>query len=437
MEESKLKEEQTVEEDEVDEEEEKEEKTEDGTVKSDGPSKKKKRKPKKKKKAATNPDGTPVQSQTQQPPKNADPFALIEAMTPVRQLFPTENYPEGEIQMYKDDNLWRNTSAEKREVERLSLNIYKEARLAAEVHRRVRKEVQGFVKPGMKLVDICKRLEATNRRLVEAYGLERGIAFPTGCSINRCAAHYTPNTGDDTILGEDDVLKLDFGTHVNGRIIDCAWTMAFNPVFDPLLKAVKEATNTGIKEAGIDVRLCDIGAAIQEVMESYEITLPDGKTYPIKSIKNLNGHSIDPYVIHAGKSVPICKNNDTTRMEEGEFYAIETFGSTGKGIVQEDMECSHYMAVKDPPFAQLRQQTTKLLYSYIKKKYDTLAFCRRWLDEDGQTRHIASLRQLVQAGLVTAHLPLCDVKGSYTAQYEHTLVLRPTCKEVLSRGEDF
>lgn len=30
-----------------------------------------------------------------------------------------------------------------------------------------------------------------------------------------------------------------------------------------------------------------------------------------------------------------------------------------------------------------------------------------------------------------------DSPGSYTAQYEHTLVLRPTCKEVLSRGNDY
>lgn len=30
--------------------------------------------------------------------------------------------------------------------------------------------------------------------------------------------------------------------------------------------------------AGIDVRLCDIGESIQEVMESYEVDL-DGKTY--------------------------------------------------------------------------------------------------------------------------------------------------------------
>ena len=32
-----------------------------------------------------------------------------------------------------------------------------------------------------------------------------------------------------------------------GRIIDCAWTVAFDPQFDPLLEAVKEATNTGVE----------------------------------------------------------------------------------------------------------------------------------------------------------------------------------------------
>ena len=37
----------------------------------------------------------------------------------------------------------------------------------------------------------------------------------------------------------------DFGTHINGHIIDCAFTVAFNPKYDQLLEAVKAATNTG------------------------------------------------------------------------------------------------------------------------------------------------------------------------------------------------
>ena len=49
----------------------------------------------------------------------------------------------------------------------------------------------------------------------------------------------------------------------------------------------------------------------------------------VKPVRNLNGHSIAPYQIHAGKSVPIVKGGEATRMEEGEYFAIETFGSTG------------------------------------------------------------------------------------------------------------
>lgn len=47
------------------------------------------------------------------------------------------------------------------------------------------------------------------------------------------------------------------------------------------------------------------------------------------------------------------------------------------------------------------------------------------------------LRNLVEVGIVEEYPPLVDIKGSFTAQYEHTLVLKPTRKEVLSRGDDY
>jgi methionyl aminopeptidase len=129
---------------------------------------------------------------------------------------------------------------------------------------------------------------------------------------------------------------------------------------------VRDATDMGIRTSGVDVRLCDIGAAVQEVMESHEIEL-DGKTYDVKCVRNLNGHSIAPYQIHAGKSVPIVKGGEATRMEEGEFYAIETFGSTGKGYVHEDLECSHYMKNFDVGHVPLRLPRAKQLLSTIDK----------------------------------------------------------------------
>ena len=101
-----------------------------------------------------------------------------------------------------------------------------------------------------------------NRYLINENGLKAGIAFPTGCSLNFIAAHYSPNSGDNTILEYDDVCKIDFGTQVDGWIIDSAFTVAFNPKYDNLLIATKEATEAGIRAAGIDVRLGDVGASI-------------------------------------------------------------------------------------------------------------------------------------------------------------------------------
>lgn len=242
----------------------------------------------------------------------------------------------------------------------MNSDFLNEYRHGAEIHRQVRKWAQSNIKPGQTLTEIAEGIEDSVRALSGHLGLNEGdslkggMGFPTGLSLNHCAAHYTPNAGNKTVLQVDDVMKVDFGVHINGRIVDSAWTMTFNPVYDNLLAAVKDATNTGVRvsdpylvsllahlkaaiqEAGIDVRMCEIGAAIQEAMESYEVDIK-GQTLPVKCIRNLNGHDVGRYVIHGGKSVPIVKGGDQTKMEEGEIFAIETFGSTGKGYVRDDV----------------------------------------------------------------------------------------------------
>lgn len=45
--------------------------------------------------------------------------------------------------------------------------------------------------------------------------------------------------------------------------------------------------------------------------------------------------------------------------QEGEVYAIETFGSTGKGVVHDDMECSHYMKNFDVGHVPIRYEVAQ------------------------------------------------------------------------------
>ena len=147
--------------------------------------------------------------------------------------------------------------------------------------------------------------------------------------------------------------------------------------------------------------------------------------------------AIATYQIHAGKSVPIVKGGEGTKMEEGEFFAIETFGSTGKGIVHEDLECSHYMKNFDVGHVPLRMAKAKELLGTIDRNFGTLAFCRRYLDRLGCKQYLLGLKNLCDVGLLQPYPPLVDVKGCYTAQFEHTILLRPTRKEILSRGDDY
>jgi len=287
----------------------------------------------------------------------------------VSDLFPGGQYPEGECVEYRNENSFRTTNEEKRHLDRMNNDFLNEYRQGAEVHRQVRQWAQKNIKPGQTLTEIAEGIEDSVRALTGHPGLEEGdnmkggMGFPTGLSINHCAAHYTPNAGNTTVLQQDDVMKVDFGAHINGRIVDSAFTMTFNPVYDNLLAAVKDATNTGIREAGIDVRVGDIGAVIQEAMESYEVEIK-GQTYPVKAIKNLNGHDIIQYSIHGGKSVPIVKSQDQTKMEEGEIFAIETFGSTGKGYVRDGVSyrpsSSRFVLIRDR--WKLRTMLRELMY---------------------------------------------------------------------------
>jgi len=359
---------------------------------------------------------------------------------------PILNYhPVGEILEYNNKSV---STLSMDETPNLTESALKDMRRAAEVHRNVRKYAQSYIRPGMTMLDICTKLEKKTLELVGTKSdysnyLECGYGFPTGCSLNHVAAHYTPNYGDKTILTENDICKLDFGVHVNGRIMDSAFTIAFDPIFDPLIQCTKEATNAGLREAGIDARFGDIGGVIQEIIESYEFIDKNGKTVKIKPCKNLNGHSIEPYRIHGGQSVPIVAKSDfaNEKMIEGTCYAIETFATTGRGFVVEDGECSHYMMSGDAADAiggaPLRVKGAKDLLKAIDKQFKTLPFCRRWLDDIGQTRHLMALKGLVEYGLVQDYPPLVDVKGSFTSQMEHTFVLRSGCKEILTRGDDY
>ncbi len=196
---------------------------------------------------------------TKKSKKKSKPGSLTEQSSPPRvpltSLFPSGNYPQGEVQSYQATA--RITAAEGRYNGRRHWedeSFLSDYRKAAEIHRQTRQWVQDTAKPGQSLQDIAVGIEDSVRALLDNAGLEpgdglkSGMGFPTGLCLNHQVAHYTPNPGQKpVVLQQQDVLTVDFGVHINGWILDSAFTMAFDPTYDNLLAAVKDATNTGVK----------------------------------------------------------------------------------------------------------------------------------------------------------------------------------------------
>ena len=133
-------------------------------------------------------------------------------------------------------------------------------------------------------------------------------------------------------------------------------------------------------------------------MESYEVEIA-GKSFPVKAVRNITGHDIRQYQIHGGKQVPFVKNDYRDKMEEGEVFAIETFGSTGRGVLHDDVGlyymvsgvCSNSRQVgvygygrnEDTSSANVRLSSAKSLLKTIDANFGSLVFCRRYLERLG------------------------------------------------------
>ena len=259
------------------------------------------------------------------------------------------------------------------------------------------------VKVGMKILDLAEKIEK------KIFELGAKPAWPVNICINNIAAHYTPSSNDETVLKENDYVKIDFGVQVNGYISDNAFTVCLGKKDDKLIKASEEALNESLKSVKEGVKVKEISEIIASVLEKFEV----------KTIRNLTGHALERYKQHAWPPIPNVRNGLEVRLEKNQLIAIEVFTTTGPGWVKESAPTEIFQFNQRK---QVRWKDGRKILDLAEKKFEKLPFAKRWIKEIPPISLDLGLKELVEVEALTEFPPLKEDYGVVAVTEKTVLV---------------
>lgn len=279
---------------------------------------------------------------------------------------------------------------------------------AGEIAKRVRYDALKRLKPGVRVLDFCNYVE---RKILEYGGKP---AFPVNVSINDEAAHYTARIRDPKKVPYPSIVKVDIGVHIDGYIADTAVTAVFSddPKLHDLAQAAEDALENSLKIVGAGVRFRRIGEVIEKTI----------KSYGFNPVKNLTGHSLDRYNLHAGASIPNYPSLTVLgRFEAGKAYAIEPFATMGSGYVIDGGHVTIHSLNKP---GRAKSEVEKRIVKYVYENFGPLPFSERWLENIASWKVLRrTLEDMVRRGVLRGYPVLVDSEKSMVSQAEHTVIV--------------
>ena len=286
-----------------------------------------------------------------------------------------------------------------------------------------KKLARRIVIPNALFLDITNQCEA----VIMNSGCE--LTFPINLSLNEIAAHFSSPIDDLTEVPEKGLLKIDIGAHYNGYIADSAFTINIDedPELQNYVEAAKEAVEAAIELFNPGVKLYELGEAIEQKISNRGLN----------PIRNLGGHELNQYNLHAGPFIPNYRDKThDQKLKPGDAYACEPFATSGVGRVENGKD--HYIfrflkkAKKNMTYEQLNYMNK------IQQNFKKLPFSPRWI-ENKQLIPKNKIKRTIEFFLGRKILDkypiLIEVGRKPVAQEEHTIILDMDGERIVTTRE--
>jgi len=259
-------------------------------------------------------------------------------------------------------------------------------------------------KEGALFIDVAKKVEE------HIHSSGAASAFPINICINNIAAHYTPTENDKLRFSKGDLVKLDVGVHVNGRIADTATTVEVSTSnWADLIKSSQDALDCALEMIVPGIGVSSLGSAIDTAITSHGFN----------PVRNLTGHSLEKYTLHAGVSVPNIATEDQAKLTRGMAVAIEPFATDGKGKVEGSKGGNIYRVVGD---RKLSDEGANQFLGSVTASFGNLPFASRWCSDLSKDYESLIKKHWRHRNFMSYPI-LAERDGNMVSQSEHSVLL--------------
>ncbi|XP_077239330.1 ERBB-3 BINDING PROTEIN 1-like isoform X2 [Tasmannia lanceolata] len=299
---------------------------------------------------------------------------------------------------------------------------------AAEILNKALQLVLSECKPKAKIVDICEKGDVFIRDQTGSMyknvkkKIERGVAFPTCISVNNTICHFSPLASDESVLEENDVVKIDIGCHIDGFIAVVAHTHVLKE--GPVTGRAADVIAAANTAAEVALRLVRPGRKNKDVTEAIQKV---AAAYDCKIVEGVLSHQLKQFVIDGNKVILSVTNPETkvddAEFEENEVYAIDIVTSTGEGKPKllDERQTTIYKRVVDKNY-HLKMKSSRFIFSEISQKFPIMPFTARALEEK---RARLGLVECMNHDLLQPYPVLHEKPGDLVAHIKFTVLLMP------------
>lgn len=188
--------------------------------------------------------------------------------------------------------------------------------------------LQERVRPGLNTLQLDRWAEeyCRDHQGIPAFKGYRGFPGSLCVSVNEQVVHGIPSK--KVILGEGDIVSVDFGVKLNGFYGDAAVTIPVGPISaenEKLMRVTRESLDFAVEQVSIGNRIADISRAVQIHVEKNGFSV----------VRQFVGHGIGTE-LHESPEVPnyVQKAKSSPRIVEGMVLAIEPMVNAGTYKVQ-------------------------------------------------------------------------------------------------------